>query len=234
MPVIDSYIKQLFHLNETDGAFTDSSSLAATVTNTGVTYDATGKFNGCASFGGDGDRLSVPYNAAYNAGTGDFTWGTWYKTDTINNSRLWGQNVKGSPCIDIYATGLIYLGTANVGYQSNANLTAATVANGNFHYIEICRVSGTVYISLDGTQKSVTGSSNTTDYTFSNSSGIYIGAANSGTIPIVGYLDEMEYSVGIGRHTENFTPYSSEWAAGHPAIKRFGGVPYAALNRGVF
>jgi hypothetical protein len=69
------------------------------------------------------------------------------------------------------------------------------------------------------------------DRTDSGGAGIYYKS------PAGNYIDGNPYNyinTGIPEALMSLYATGTETAAGHPTIKRFGGVPYAALNRGVW
>lgn len=206
---IDSNTVFCAHFDETDAAFTDSSSYARTITNSGATYSASGKFSGCGVF--NDDYLSVPYSASLNFGTGDFTIDWWATIDDLHNAAtLIGQNATGYMILHL-VNSTLKLGLGNGGYQTEIDL--GVTADSTLHHYAVSRVSGVVYMFLDGVLKG--SGSNTTSYNFDSSQAIYMGqqSATAGHNPWRGKIDELRISKGIGRYTSNFTPPASAYAS---------------------
>jgi hypothetical protein len=205
----DTYTKLLIHFDESNASFTDASG-NNTLTNSGVTYSSTGRFGGAGSF--SEAYLHTPYNSALNPGTGDFTIECLAKFTTLNQyNTLIGQNSEGGMIVHLYSNGTLCLGKANGGYQSNCSLNTNILIDGNYHHIAISRVSGTVYMFLDGIKQTVSGASNTTDYFFVNnvSLPICVGSQNGANYWGVGTMDEFRLSIGVGRWSDDFTSICS-------------------------
>ena len=202
---VPSTLKLLVHFDESNNTFKDYSG-NSTLGNTGVTYVSGGKFSGAGYFDGN-SYLTIPYNGGssfLNFGTGDFTIGWWTKMSSLAvYSTLIGQNPNGT-LVHLYSNGTMYLGNAS-GYTALTTLNTSTLTDGNWHYIEICRVSGTDYMSLDGIQQSVVGSSDDNSYSFMGSP-IQIGSQTGVNDYGIGDIDELVIYVGVGLHTTNFTP----------------------------
>ncbi len=197
---IDANTKLCIHFDETDAAFTDSSSDERTITNSGVTYSASGKFSGCGSF--SEDYLTVPYSSNLDFGTGDFTIDWWGTLDDLHDAAtLIGQNSTGYMILHL-VNSTLKLGIGNGGYQTEIDL--GVKAGSTFHHYAVSRSSGTVRMFLDGVLKGT--SSNTTSYNFDSSQAIYIGRQSSttGHNPWLGKLDEIRISKGIARWTAAF------------------------------
>lgn len=183
---------------ETDGAFIESSSGHLVLTNTGVAFTTATDFLKGGEFNGTSDYLYTPYNSALNPGTGDFYIGIRVRFSSLKTySTILGQTMSGAMIVHLYDTRELYLGVGNAGYQSLCTLPAS-ITDGNDHLIEICRVSGVVSMYYDQSAQSVTGASNTTDYTFQSAAAICIGSQNGVNYLGVCNVAEFAYIKGSG------------------------------------
>jgi len=157
-------------------------------------------------FTGDtGTFLTLPYNAAFGAGTSDFTLEVWIYTTVIGNDRMiidGGNNAGGrattSHSLYLSATGtIIYLpgGTAVI----NAGLIVANT----WTHIAVVRISGSTKLYINGIQTGNT-------YTDAINYGIqqpYIGRNCDGSVnPWTGYISNLRFVKGTGLYTTTFTP----------------------------
>ena len=202
---IDAYTQLMIHFNESDANFTDV--MGNTLTNTGITYTASGKFSGGGSFSGS-SYIHLPYNAALNPITGDFAIDWWAKHTVLQQyNTIIGQDDTGGLIVHLYDTGVLYLGVGGVGYQSQCSLNTSTINNGSFHHYALTRSSGVVYMFFDGVPQTVTGSSNTTNYSFTNngSKPICVGSQNGLNAWGNATVDELRVSIGVPRWTSDFS-----------------------------
>lgn len=219
MPQINDKIKLLLKFNENDSAFIDYCGNAVTVGGS-VVYSASGKYAGCAAFpGNSSDYLRIADNSAFDVGTNDFMiwwWHRKYGTGLAKYNTLFGRSDTGSMLVHLYNTGICYLGISNEGYQSYSDFNKNVLEDGNWHHCYIGRSAGVVYMAVDGQMKSVTGSSNMTNYSFSGDP--CVGAQN-GLNVYRAYLDEFCVAVGQCLFVDNFTP--SEWEIAAVGSKAF-------------
>lgn len=94
---------------------------------------------------------------------------------------------------------------------ANTNV-AASIAAGQWHHIEWSRVSGSVYVFLNGALLG----------TVTNAGAIAAGnvlvgvSAHNGGEYINGYIDDIRLTKGLGRHTASFTPPAQAYPNGLP------------------
>jgi len=212
---IDSYTTLMLHFNESDASFADSSPQNNTLTNNGVAYTSAGKYSGAGVF--NGYDMSIPYNAALNPGTGDFSIDAQVKFTSLDSyyNTLIGQAGTGAMIVHLFSDGTLKLGVSNMGYQSQCSLSTSTLTDGNYHHLEISRTSGVVYMFLDGQSQTVSGSGNTTNYVFLSALNVItVGSQNGVNLWSTGNIDELRFQTGQGGHTANFIPPSAPWGYG--------------------
>ena len=139
-------------------------------------------------FDGTGDYLSVPTNAAFSIGTGDYTVETWlYLTGSAANMTFFGGGVVGTPVFNIgltrttisinpYGTGPVN-GTQGCVQSFNFNLNT-------WYHVAITRASGTTKIFLNGTQLGT----NVNDPYGYVQGAMGIGATQDNIQPFTGYI----------------------------------------------
>ena len=224
-PAIDSYVETLFHGDGSNNGttFTDSSSNGFTPSVNGniVTSTSSPKF-GTAS-------ISVPSTSGdsiyWGAGSSNlhldannWTVSFWIKTTSTSGGKVFGRN-NGSPgqhnfdlAIGYNSNGTMFA-TTNTNTEYNGATTTSTVNDGNWHHVEFCRNGTNMLSFVGGTGEGLT---NITTGTVINreSSAFYLGNTNGGHYNgVVCNLDEFEFSIGIARHTSDFTPPTATWGA---------------------
>jgi hypothetical protein len=205
-------VSLLLHMDGSNGSttFTDSSSAARTITQSGNAQISTvqSKFGGSSGvFDGTGDYLSVADTNALDMGTGDFSiefWFYWNASQTVSFPRLLSKGV--------YATAgtleiCINPANGNVFALYGSNATAigfggATTSN-TWHNFVMTR-SGT---TLRGFVNGIQGGSSpyTVSENFNNATALRIGSSQNNEA-FNGYIDELRITKGVARYTANFTP----------------------------
>jgi len=213
--------------------FIDSSANNFTVTRFGDTVQS--GFNpfsqassGSGYFDGTGDYLTVPANAAFNFGTGNFTVEAWiYIT---GNAALNGNGVREAAVFNVgstaFTTGfsLSIVGNSTttgtgLGIYKNLNTETSisattTITQNAWHHIAVTRSGSSVYLFLDGTQVGSTGTSST--IWGSTTEGVLVGRLWSGTSYLndfPGYISNLRVVKGTAVYTSNFTPPTSPLTA---------------------
>lgn len=205
---------------EQDGSvlFTDYSTTSYTITAVGnAQVDTAQKQIGKGSIllDGTGDYLTVPDNADWNFGTGNFTIDFWIRFNTASgdvgiisqeedSNNRWGMYLAGGNTLKFIAT------TAGVSkYNSSASWTPTTgiwyhiafVRNGSFG---TCYVNGTQLFQGSFTGDGILGN---------NAHTLDVGELNHGGVGVVdGWMDEVRISKGIARWTAGFTPETSAYS----------------------
>ena len=201
--------------------FKDNSTNAFTITPNGnVAVQAFGPFNpttaystttngGSGYFDGSGDYLTVPDNAAFDFGTGDFTLETWvYITNApdttgqaifgeINSGYEWYMYTRTSGNLEVgmqtFASGYSQIYTTNNYVKAN-----------QWAHVAVARQSGTLRFFVNGVQCTTTGSM---PATLNNGSTINISRSTYNNANFIyGYLSDLRVVKGTAVYTANFTP----------------------------
>lgn len=214
---LDTNTKLLLHANND---ISDSSLSPHSMTNVGSVGFVSGTGFGAGnafSFNGAGTKaITTPTSTDFDLGAGDWT---------IDLRIKWNSHTAGA-CIlshdtdiDNYwqlfrvtsANGLGFQ-VAGGGVQTGQFHTAFTPVDGTWYHIEISRGGATNYIFVNGISQSVTVS--TAIGTIPHMTGtLKVGNnANVGADPDAA-VQELQFSVGICRHTANFTPPTSPYGS---------------------
>ena len=154
----DSNLTSWMHMNGTNGSttFTDERGIAWTPNGNSQITDITYEFgNGSGWFDGNGDYLSTPNSTAFNFGTANFTIEFWVNVNSIagtndhiisktNNPRTrgWGLDCSGGN-----DSGWdFYMGNDSAGQM----FFNATIPNKTWTHIAVERISGTLYVYVNG------------------------------------------------------------------------------------
>jgi hypothetical protein len=199
-----------------NSTFVDQGPNALTVTATGTpVYSGLSPFGnsypGSVLLNGTSQYLSVPNNAAFQFGTGDFTVEAWvYLITKPINRRLFS--------FGNYATS----GNFQIEIPGNSNNDILVHINGSFStytytvnlstwfHVAICRVAGNVTVYVNG----VSLGTQTQSGTVNNSTDVFaIGAQSNGTNPFNGYISNTRIVKGTALYTSNFTPSTTPLTA---------------------
>jgi hypothetical protein len=220
----DQYVKTLLHMDGANNgtSFIDSTTPTRSWTNNLATTStvqskfgtASGLFNGSQSF------LQTPIHTSLDPGAGDWTVDCWvYPTisgvdfkaifnggyDGVSSAtRTIELNISSSVNNQVYVNVFVGINITQV-FGSNVGINA-------WHHIEANRSGGLIRIFVDGVliaTNTISGAVNA-----GSNIGWTIGRLPSVGYYYGGYIDELRYSVGIARHTANFTlptlPYGKE------------------------
>lgn len=212
---IDSYTKLLLHCNGMDASttFTDSSPSAHTVTanNQAQVDTAQSKFGGASLYvDGNDDSLSVPDNADWDFGTGDFTIECWARWSAVNAVRVLMDVGRGQ------TSNGVFLCTYGVSGELEPYINGVKVANGAFipvvdtwYHIALSRSGTDVKSFVNGT---IIGTGTNSANITGSTEGVHVGADYNGTgDEFIGWIDEVRISKGIARYTAAFTPSTGEY-----------------------
>ena len=221
----DSYTKLMLHMNGTDGSTTFTDEIAKVMTAAGNAQIDTAqyKFGGASGlFDGTGDYVTTPDHADFNFGTGDFTIDFWVSINNATNQQSFvGQWVDNNNYWAVYketnAGGNKLSITFIVGgvVKGNYTLTSSwAVSTGTWYHLVFERYGTGAKIFIDGVAQTLTegtafGSNDVGDL----ASVLYVGSFNTTTYPLNGWIDELRISKGIARHTADFTPPTTAYAA---------------------
>lgn len=155
-------------------------------------------------FDGTSDFTSTGSNAAYAPGTGDFSVEAWVYFNSTSGSILpiCQNDAVGSSTNDKFWIGITG-GNLQLGRHAAAtsSTTAFSPVTGRWYHIALSRVSGTVYMWIDGESKTVTGSTNFNGVSLGQN-GFSVGGMST-PYYLNGYISSFRYNVGSG-----FTSYS--------------------------
>jgi hypothetical protein len=211
------YVPLLLNTTSTNGAqnntFLDSSTNNFTVTRNGDTtqgsfnpYMPTGYWSGF--FDGNGDFLSVPDNAAWAFGTGDFTIEAWINLSALSAfQRIVSQQVT--------TTGIIFRveNTNKLAFYVNNTLIATattTFTVGQWYHVAVARSGSTLQLFVNGTSEaSVSNSTNIADI----ADVLTIGAYSNLSEYFSGYLSNVRIVKGTAVYTAAFTPSTTPLTA---------------------
>lgn len=202
-----SSVSLLLHMNGANNgtSFPDNSANNYTVTPLGgaVTSTAQFKFGTASYLGGSGRYLTVSTdNTPFAFGTADFTLEFWVRPSAFSAQ----QNLIVFSNI---ASSAIIISTAGVcSYQlSGTNrLSSSALALNTWAHIAISRVSGVSRMFVNGTFQGAT-YTDTTNY-LSTGTLWQIGGAGS---PLIGNLDDLRVTKGVGRYVTSFTAPIAEF-----------------------
>lgn len=194
-------VSLLLPLNGTDGStsFPDESNNGFTVTGFGNAQidTAQSKWGGSSLLlDGSGDYISVPDNAAFDFGTGDFTIEFWLRFNSlagfqtiydhgyVSTGAVLIQTANGNGAI------VIYVGGSNVIQESDA------LGTGVWGFYQLVRSGTTLTLYRNGVSKgSITNSTN-----LGNAANIGFGARlSTGTLGFNGWMQDIRITKGVDR-----------------------------------
>lgn len=239
MAVDDSYTKVLLHGNGVDGGtvFTDEGgntweiiepTYATIETDTAVKKFGTASIHKTTNLPGSVTslRMTSGFTADLNPGAGDFTVDHQFQMASLptpaggsqvivafyaNSSNKFslelGQVDEGSPYYYFCLTGKA--GGVSLGYNYFGYTTPSLQLLPNqLYHIELCRTGNDYKLFIEG---QLLETISLAAHTYTMTSGGYIDLFNG--IIYETWIDEFRYSVGIARHTSNFTPPTDAYGA---------------------
>lgn len=234
--------------------FGTASSLLLTDSLAGMTLssaDATagsGVISGAVSLNGSSAYVAAPKQSWLDFGTGDFSISLWvnctsYPTTYSTTLVSLGYGANGAP--PYYYTGWSVLLTSSGtllfyrydGSEVAITIKATAIGTGGWHHVLVSRDSGTLTVTVDGTQ--TYSAANSTSYNSVNTDNLIFGRFISGTGPQTKYLngsiDEVRIASGSGSsRSTNWAKF--EWAnanGGDVTIGTVEGVGYPVFGRGI-
>jgi hypothetical protein len=196
-----------------NNTFLDSSTNNFTITRNGNTTQGSVNpywANWSNYFDGSGDYLTLPSNAAFGFGTGDFTVECW-----VNPTVQGGHGSTNNDCIIDFrpgsgggAYGTLYIASSGTSVNWYANtavrITGGAISNNTWSHLAISRVSGNTRLFINGVQSGST-YSDSTNYATTNP---WIAQFNDGVGGgyFQGYISNMRVVKGTGLYSGTFTP----------------------------
>ena len=194
----------LLNMPNNSSYLNDSSTNGFTVTNAGsVPSSSLTPFNpGSILFNGTSQYLSVPTNAAYAFGTGDFTVESWIiQNDGSGNRPICQSDALGSSSNDKWcfaiAGGGLFFGTHNSGGFSVVTATSFTL--GTWYHVAVTRTSGVMKLFINGVSTAYTTTGTPSGYSLSQN-GMTIGAMSTPSY-WAGYLSNLRVVKGLAVYT---------------------------------
>ncbi len=216
----------LLHGDGTNGAqnntFTDSSSNAFTITRTGNVAQGTFSPFSLAEgqwsnyFDGNGDYLSVPANAAFEFGTGDFTIEGWFFFNSISSIQsflsCYASSVTGWTFQFRNDSGNI-ISFSPLGDSVTAIKASYTPTIGDWTHLAVTRSGTDVRIFANGAQIGTTTSNSTNIPSLTTT--LKIGSLNPSIAGqyFNGYISNVRVVKGTALYTSNFTPSATPLTA---------------------
>jgi hypothetical protein len=192
-------------LSGTNGGIIDNTAKNNLETVGGASISTTvSKFGGSSMyFDGTGDWLLMPAGDKFAFGTGDYTVEAWVYFTSITTTDLQIIFLSGS-------TGGNNFYFHVDGNQISVGTSAAFISNqatsfstATWYHVAACRYSGTLRLFVNGVQ---IGSSVSDTTNWISAGSARIGANESGTQTVFGYINDHRVTKGIARYTQNFTP----------------------------
>jgi len=196
----------------------NSTSTNLPVTINGNTTISTAQFpTGMSSsiyFDGTGDFVTLPNNAAFDFGSGDFTIEMWIYF-TATSGDLFAKRATTAN----YTPIIIYLTSSKIGYSGSTtgstwdingsfSTGTTTISTSTWAHIALVRQSGTFRSYINGVSDLVV--SGVSAALMTNTTAVTIGAGGTaGSAPFQGYISNARICKGTALYTANFTPPSA-------------------------
>lgn len=216
-------VSLLLHGNGVNGSttFLDNSPAARTVTPFGNAQISTAqsKWGGASmAFDGSGDYLTVPNDAAFAFGAGNFTIEGWVYLNSVTGIHSILCYSRGAGPITNYAYELEINGTTPHFYafvgSTAYDCTGGSVAINTWTHFAWVR-SGTNLLLFIGGVLSSTVAIGAAVLNDPATAELQIGIVN-GTGPADGFMDDIRITKGIARYTATFTPPAGPYLDGLP------------------
>jgi len=165
-------------------------------------------------FDGTGDFVTLPNNAAFDFGSGDFTIEMWIYF-TATSGDLFSKRATTAN----YTPIIIYLTSSKIGYSGSTtgstwdingsfSTGTTTISTSTWAHIALVRQSGTFRSYINGVSDLVV--SGVSAALMTNTTAVTIGAGGTaGSAPFQGYISNARVVKGTALYTANFTPPSA-------------------------
>jgi len=212
----DNFTKLLLRSNSTDGStlITDASEFRHTITTFGSLQHSTTQkkfFDTALNFNGSTDYLRVPDSADWTPGTGNWSLDFWVYRRSNGNQNIWYQFNAEADKFRVYLKNGDIDAEYKVNNNSLINFTGSTLIPMNeWTHVALVR-SGTNMLLFQGgiLRDTIAILDPNTDGRdmYDIVADVYIGAKYNGTNEHYdGFLEELRWSKGVARWTENFIP----------------------------
>jgi len=195
---------------DANNTFTDSSANGYTVTKSGSVVQ--GSFSpygdNWSNYFNYGPYLTVPQNAAFNFGTGDFTVEFWVNVDTYRTSGSYFDafvtfgHYTSSPYFRMGQDGKFKAGLVGIELSSTTVLKKS-----EWNHLAVTRSGTTVNLFVNGTLEAT----NTHSASLGNSAAVTIGTSSwqAANETMSGYISNLRIVKGTALYTSSFTPDDS-------------------------
>ena len=206
---LDSDVVLLLHCDGSDAGttFTDNSLSAKTVTANGNANTDTGQFKfgtASAQLDGTGDFLSLTDHDDFDFGTGDFTVDFWMRWNgAVGTDILFAHGTGANGISMLYNPAGSQWEVTILTFGRNFTWTPSA---DTWYHVALTRRGTDLKMFIDGTQ---IGSTLTDSGDITNTGTVTIGAANDGSAPFDGWIDEFRIIKGRSAYNTNFTAPSS-------------------------
>lgn len=222
-----------------DGCPVVDSSSYAHVVNSGTGFNgdptiykfapASAKFAGVASTTSQ-NGFAIASDGSFNFGAGDFTIEFWINPINFTNpyASVVGSNCPswsaGACCVMLYGPGQTgvapssgsrgnHIGlTQNNGSAADYN-SASALAAGTWYHVAFSKVSGNMYVFVNGTLENTYADTRTWDFGYNGFTCFGYDGWDGTNSRVAAYVDEFRVTKGVGRYTASFTvptaPYDS-------------------------
>ena len=207
-------VSVLMHGDGTNGAqnntFVDSSTNNFTITRTGNTTQ--GAFSPYGSnwsnyFDGSGDYLSLPTNAAFNFGTGDFTVECYANLNSIDGLLVTAADATGGLFFGFQTSTLFGYGRSGVAWDYVATVSVTVK---QWHHFAVTRSGTSIRLFIDGSQ---VGATQTSSIAYDlGATNLLIGGFVA-SLYATGYISNVRVIKGTAQYTTNFTPSTTPLTA---------------------
>jgi PKD repeat protein len=161
---------------------------------------------GSVFFDGNTDYLTVPNNAAFQFGTGDFTIECWVNTPRAVNSPI--LDARGAPSAIPYGF-FIDVNNFPYFYDGTVYTSSISIVNNTWNHIAVARSSGTLRIYVNGN----IGFSSAHAVALNPTSSIFIGGQTWNPLYLNGFISNLRILKGTAVYTGAFTPPSGQLTA---------------------
>lgn len=231
-PVYSDYTTFLAHMNGANGSavFLDSSANVFPITPVGTAQISTAqyKFGGSSGyFDGTSGNLTIPYNDAFDFGTGDFTIEGWFyfanlASPIVQTLIMLGDGVNGSGPVttgwDLFyrSTGQISLASYDGTNYYEYSTSGLSLTPNTWYFVAVSRAANVLKIFVNGVAY-YTGTVTQSFSAVNTANPLRIGLGYYGpgagyTNPLYfpGYVDDVRITKGVARYLTNFVPPRQE------------------------
>jgi hypothetical protein len=198
-------------LNYTNAGITDATAKndLETVGNAQISTTQS-KFGGSSMyFDGTGDYLLMPDNPDLELEAGDFTIEAWVYLTALNTERnIISKNASQATCgayiLQVNSSNVIKLyASNNTSSWVVNNVGTATISQNTWTHVAVTRSGSTFTVWVNGTSS---GTATSSLILMNQTVRTTVGANENGSLPWLGYIDDLRITKGFARYTTNFTP----------------------------